>query len=104
MDSNLDVRVDCEEVICHCCQNPACSQYAMPSSTPTTSFPPTISIMPSASPSLSPKPSVSQTPSLMPTKPCGNDHSSCEYWANKGECEINPGYMLESCKKTCGTC
>ena len=35
---------------------------------------------------------------------CFDENEHCEYWANTGECEINPGYMLQYCKKSCGVC
>ena len=35
---------------------------------------------------------------------CFDENEHCEYWANTGECEINPGYMFEYCKKSCGVC
>ena len=35
---------------------------------------------------------------------CFDENEYCEYWANAGECEINPGYMLQYCKKSCGVC
>jgi hypothetical protein len=28
-------------------------------------------------------------------------HDSCSYWADMGECESNPGYMLVGCKTSC---
>lgn len=28
-------------------------------------------------------------------------HESCEFWASVGECDQNPGYMLEHCAKAC---
>lgn len=30
-----------------------------------------------------------------------DEHPSCSGWANMGECDKNPGYMLVSCKKSC---
>ncbi|KAH9503506.1 Blastula protease 10 [Bulinus truncatus] len=37
---------------------------------------------------------------------CVNDYNSwsCYIWANQGECERNPKYMKEYCKKACGVC
>ena len=35
---------------------------------------------------------------------CIDENEHCEYWANTGECDINPGYMFEYCKKSCGVC
>lgn len=31
-----------------------------------------------------------------------DNHESCEFWSNEGECESNPSYMLENCAKSCG--
>lgn len=28
----------------------------------------------------------------------------CAQWASKGECSLNPNFMLRSCKKSCGQC
>lgn len=28
-------------------------------------------------------------------------HDNCELWANSGECENNPGYMLDNCGTSC---
>jgi glutathione peroxidase len=30
-----------------------------------------------------------------------DNHDSCEFWANAGECTKNPNYMLSNCKKSC---
>ncbi|CAL1543600.1 unnamed protein product [Lymnaea stagnalis] len=37
---------------------------------------------------------------------CVNNYNSwaCYIWANQGECERNPLYMKEHCKKACGVC
>lgn len=35
---------------------------------------------------------------------CQDKNQNCNYWANKGECQKNPGYMLKFCKKSCGRC
>ncbi|CAL1543605.1 unnamed protein product, partial [Lymnaea stagnalis] len=37
---------------------------------------------------------------------CVNNYNSwaCYIWANQGECERNPLYMKENCKKACGVC
>lgn len=37
---------------------------------------------------------------------CVNTHDSwtCYIWAKQGECERNPAFMGESCKKACGLC
>lgn len=37
-------------------------------------------------------------------KECMNEHEKCEEWAERGECEANPVYMLSSCKKSCMIC
>lgn len=28
----------------------------------------------------------------------------CEKWAQAGECESNPGYMMSTCGRACGNC
>merc|ERR1719356_1278416 len=46
-----------------------------------------------------------QAPTPAPTTgPCTDDNENCEYWASVGECEANPAYMLENCRKSCGVC
>lgn len=35
---------------------------------------------------------------------CADDHEKCEEWAETGECEANPLYMLSSCKMSCMIC
>ena len=35
---------------------------------------------------------------------CQNDHAQCEEWAVYGECEKNPGYMMDTCRKACKAC
>lgn len=35
---------------------------------------------------------------------CLDNYSKCETWANNGECEINPEYMLYFCPKSCKAC
>ena len=35
---------------------------------------------------------------------CQDDHEHCEDWAKNGECENNPEYMKDGCKKSCGIC
>lgn len=32
-----------------------------------------------------------------------DQHENCEFWANSGECESNPGYMAENCATSCET-
>jgi len=32
------------------------------------------------------------------------DSWQCAVWANQGECQRNPRFMLESCKKACRLC
>eukprot|EP01031_Cornospumella_fuschlensis_P037710 gene37710-45812_t len=30
-----------------------------------------------------------------------DNHESCEFWASTGECEKNPDWMLQNCRKSC---
>jgi len=30
--------------------------------------------------------------------------TKCAFWASEGECESNPGFMLDKCTKSCGQC
>ena len=45
---------------------------------------------------------------LPPTEPPSDcvdyNPTDCAYWADIGECDANPGFMLEACPKSCGTC
>jgi len=36
--------------------------------------------------------------------PCHDDNQYCPSWARAGECQRNPGYMLQHCKKSCHVC
>lgn len=40
----------------------------------------------------------------MATLECEDQDESCNTWARKGECRKNPGFMLKSCRKSCGMC
>lgn len=33
-----------------------------------------------------------------------DQHHRCQEWANRGECKINPRYMLRNCKRACKFC
>ena len=35
---------------------------------------------------------------------CQDTHGHCAFWAQKGECTANPGYMLIHCAKSCNEC
>ena len=35
---------------------------------------------------------------------CKDEHKDCRFWAEQGECEKNPKYMLVSCRISCDTC
>jgi len=35
---------------------------------------------------------------------CEDYHENCSGWADMGECEKNPKYMLNNCKQSCGSC
>jgi len=35
---------------------------------------------------------------------CTNTHDLCQFWADHGECEVNPNFMLENCQKSCHSC
>ena len=44
--------------------------------------------------------------SLPPPPPllCKDDNTGCPRWAEDGECERNPGFMLHSCAGSCNAC
>ena len=35
---------------------------------------------------------------------CKDDEYNCVGWAASGQCQANPGYMLKSCRLSCGEC
>ena len=35
---------------------------------------------------------------------CQDEHPKCQDWANIGECDENPNYMLHSCRRSCLQC
>ena len=35
---------------------------------------------------------------------CIDEDKHCKGWAEDGECEKNPNYMLTSCRRSCGVC
>jgi len=35
---------------------------------------------------------------------CEDRHPNCRFWANHGECESNPTFMLHKCSKSCRSC
>ena len=35
---------------------------------------------------------------------CVDNHPYCAWWAEKGECNRNPGYMNSNCKESCNKC
>ena len=36
--------------------------------------------------------------------PCIDKAAQCELWAEQGECERNPGYMVLNCMRSCDAC
>ena len=43
-------------------------------------------------------------PTTPPEHPCQDHEHDCIAWAHHGECDSNPGYMLEHCAYSCGVC
>mmetsp|Transcript_10292 Transcript_10292/g.14768 ORF Transcript_10292/g.14768 Transcript_10292/m.14768 type:complete len:155 (+) Transcript_10292:91-555(+) len=41
---------------------------------------------------------------LLTTDECVDQNEACYSWAEMGECEKNPGYMLTNCKLSCKQC
>ena len=35
---------------------------------------------------------------------CMDSNEECQSWASQMECKNNPKFMLENCRKSCGTC
>lgn len=56
-------------------------------------------------PTSSPTTTASSTSTLFPiSSECFDNNNNCVDWARGGECEANPGYMLEFCKRSCEVC
>ena len=48
---------------------------------------------------------VMTSPLLFPSlDSCYDDDYRCVKWAKNGECQKNPGYMLENCRQSCEVC
>merc|ERR1719495_54077 len=47
-----------------------------------------------------------QCSGVVPPKPtgCVDSNKYCSDWATKGQCQANPAYMNDYCKKSCGKC
>jgi len=39
-----------------------------------------------------------------PAPPCEDNDTECTVWGEEGECQANPGYMHEMCRKSCRVC
>ena len=52
-------------------------------------------IKPTAAPTAAP---------IQPTSGCTDLNKDCVKWSNIGECDKNPDYMHQYCKKSCGKC
>jgi len=89
----LSFRWDCEEssqIWTQCADvKITASESPPPSPTPPTQAPTT----PAPAP-----------PTTAPAPGCSDTNQYCEDWAANGECEINPGFMLDSCPASCGIC
>merc|ERR1712083_1087659 len=48
-----------------------------------------------------PKPKTAPDPPLNPHTSAGDTTSECYTWAADGQCRLNPGFMLTSCKYSC---
>ena len=35
---------------------------------------------------------------------CHDLNNECDAWAKSGQCQANPDFMLQSCRKSCGSC
>ncbi|KAL5261527.1 hypothetical protein ACHWQZ_G007292 [Mnemiopsis leidyi] len=45
-----------------------------------------------------------ELPLLEKREVCVDNHENCAWWAGRGECKANPGWMLQNCKKSCKVC
>jgi len=48
--------------------------------------------------------SVSTNTNTKHAETCKDNDENCSGWADMGECEKNPKYMLSNCQKSCGLC
>ena len=39
-----------------------------------------------------------------PEEACEDRNANCQNWAATGECEKNPGFMVDACRRACGVC
>ncbi len=65
--------------------------------TTTTSFPTTVQ-------STTATTATTTTLATTTTRTCVDENDLCDLWAATGQCEANPSYMLEWCRKACGIC
>lgn len=49
------------------------------------------------------KPLLEDTEGLLP-KHCIDADTNCAVWTTLGECDRNPGFMLETCRQSCNSC
>ncbi|XP_064646447.1 zinc metalloproteinase nas-8-like [Lineus longissimus] len=47
---------------------------------------------------------LTKPPLCIDDNPCKDRNTNCGGWARHGQCRVNPGYMLEYCKKSCNSC
>ena len=60
--------------------------------------------IPTSGPNPSPGPTAGPTPRPTPRPSCTDSNQYCSSWARIGECQKNPSYMNESCRKSCNQC
>ncbi|XP_070543322.1 uncharacterized protein [Ptychodera flava] len=78
---------------------------------PTPPLPPTKQPEETETPQTPPLPTTKAPVTMEPPPPppstqepengCVDENTRCAEWANRGECDINPDYMLVNCKKSC---
>ena len=59
-------------------------------------------VVPTNGPTAKPSPGTTIGPTPSPS--CTDKSQHCNYWARNGECQKNPSYMNESCRKSCNLC
>ena len=59
-------------------------------------------VVPTNAPTAKPSPGTTIGPTPSPS--CNDKSRHCNYWARNGECQKNPSYMNENCRKSCNLC
>ena len=76
------------------------STTAVPTTTPVTTLKPDTATTSTTTAA----PTTTTITTTTTTRPCVDVTEECTYWAESGQCEENPSYMLNNCLISCGVC